>query len=72
MRQSVNANLEALVATKIRWAWNDGCPVAAHDERVADNSPPSLEFVSATQLDYSGHDRESNRGPFARYGRAVY
>ena len=28
-------DIESLVAEKIRWAWDDGCPVAARDESVA-------------------------------------
>ncbi|TWT81686.1 hypothetical protein CA13_31390 [Planctomycetes bacterium CA13] len=31
----MNADVEALVAAKIRWAWDDGCPVAARDAKVA-------------------------------------
>lgn len=31
----MNADVETLVAAKIRWAWDNGCPVAAHDATVA-------------------------------------
>ena len=31
----MNADVQALVAAKILWAWDDGCPVAANDETVA-------------------------------------
>ena len=31
----MNADIEALVAAKILWAWDDGCPVAAHDAKLA-------------------------------------
>lgn len=31
----MNADIEALVAAKILWAWDDGCPVAANDASVA-------------------------------------
>ena len=35
LRLSVNAALEESVAARIRWAWNDGCPVAASSNAAA-------------------------------------
>lgn len=31
----MSADVEALVAAKICWAWDDGCPIAAHDTMTA-------------------------------------
>ena len=34
-RSFMDSDIESLLAAKICWAWDDGCPVAAHDTSVA-------------------------------------